>query len=403
MSSFAGLQNPWATPQVAAAAAVTSSTSPHIKAKNNDFDEAESDASPSRRVIEYQGPPPENPATSSLHSTNTVPHQPPIGLPSSSAQNTTEDSSRAALNIYGGGEEEVEDDERTSLLFGSPFADVASNNNNNNNRRPDSSSFRRRPTSSKNIRQRRALRWIHRKSGFYDDEAEGSPTSNTPAQLLGQEGNGLRFWYNDYSTIDWIHDFVKDRVRVRQLRSIKGIRGWIFNGFDGVQAWILVFLIGIICGSIASGIDIGANYLSDVRSGYCGRDWRLDKHFCCQGYYSGNYDSGVSNNTTSTIPFFNPCPDWHHYSWILPEQHSPSNDTSDGGGGGGNGNGETLLSSFTKTSNNSTSNSNNNNTDLNNYPQSSAAYWFDYFLFVLFSCLFAFVSGFLGKFSYRQM
>lgn len=82
------------------------------------------------------------------------------------------------------------------------------------------------------------------------------------------EGGGIRVWYDDYTTIgkinfyynfisiikiytlslifilDWIHDYVKERVRVRKLHSIKGIRGWVIKSCDGLQGWVLVFLIG---------------------------------------------------------------------------------------------------------------------------------------------------------------
>ena len=45
-------------------------------------------------------------------------------------------------------------------------------------------------------------------------------------------------------TSDWIHDYIKERVRVRKLHSIKGVRGWMIRSYDRSQGWILVFLIG---------------------------------------------------------------------------------------------------------------------------------------------------------------
>lgn len=60
-----------------------------------------------------------------------------------------------------------------------------------------------------------SLPFLHRKSGFYDEE------SDEPKDDLEYEGNGLRVWYDDYTTIDWIHDITKDRFRVRKMRSRK--------------------------------------------------------------------------------------------------------------------------------------------------------------------------------------
>lgn len=43
---------------------------------------------------------------------------------------------------------------------------------------------------------------------------------------------------------DWIHDFVKERVRLRHLRSIGGIRGMLKNRADSLKGWVLVLLTG---------------------------------------------------------------------------------------------------------------------------------------------------------------
>lgn len=143
------------------------------------------------------------------------------------------------------------------------------------------------------------------KSGVYDDQ-------ETETHHQDLEGNGLRVWYQDYTTIgippplvhplyifiDWIHDNIKDKHRIRSLRTLPGLSGWCKNTLDASQAWILVFLIGISCGCIASGIDILLNWASDLKTGVCVRDWRLNKRFCCNG----------------TVSFFEPCEDWRHWS-----------------------------------------------------------------------------------------
>ncbi|KAJ9086614.1 hypothetical protein DSO57_1002336 [Entomophthora muscae] len=115
--------------------------------------------------------------------------------------------------------------------------------------------------------------WISRTNRGYDQNKKD----------LVQENNGIRVWYDDYTTIDWIHDYVKERVRLRRIRSIPGFRGWLINTFDASQAWILVTLIGVCCGCIAAGIDVGTEFLSDLKSGYCTSNFFYNRSFCCWG------------------------------------------------------------------------------------------------------------------------
>ncbi|CAI2192403.1 2997_t:CDS:2, partial [Funneliformis geosporum] len=109
------------------------------------------------------------------------------------------------------------------------------------------------------------------RSGAYDEDK----------QALVSEGSGIRVWYDDYTTIDWIHDYVKERIRVRKLHSIKGIRGWIIKTYDGLQGWLLVFLIGIVTACFAAGVDIAAEWGYDLKEGYCTTSLKLNKNFCC--------------------------------------------------------------------------------------------------------------------------
>ncbi|KAF8934402.1 hypothetical protein BGZ58_005717 [Dissophora ornata] len=78
---------------------------------------------------------------------------------------------------------------------------------------------------------------LSRRSAYYDDAKEA----------LVKENNGIRIWYHNYTTIDWIHDFVKERVRLRHLRSQGGIRGMLKNRADSMKGWILVLLTADPC------------------------------------------------------------------------------------------------------------------------------------------------------------
>ncbi|CAH1769685.1 6191_t:CDS:2, partial [Entrophospora sp. SA101] len=111
-----------------------------------------------------------------------------------------------------------------------------------------------------------------RRSGFYDEDKHE----------LVREGGGIRVWYDDYTTIDWIHDYIKERVRVRKLYSRKGFSGWVIKSWDGLQGWILVFLIGVVVACVAGIVDVTAEWGSDLKDGYCSNGITLKKHFCCE-------------------------------------------------------------------------------------------------------------------------
>ncbi|KAI9360047.1 chloride channel [Zopfochytrium polystomum] len=90
-----------------------------------------------------------------------------------------------------------------------------------------------------------------------------------------------RVAYDDFTTIDWIHDFTKDRLRAQALRRVPGWRGLLLRAFSASQAWIIVLLVGLCTGWIAGIIDITSNWLSDVKEGYCSAGFYLSRKFCC--------------------------------------------------------------------------------------------------------------------------
>ncbi|KAI8824360.1 chloride channel [Fimicolochytrium jonesii] len=117
---------------------------------------------------------------------------------------------------------------------------------------------------------RKSLIFSKRKSETYDEDDETAAT-----------GTGMRVWYQDFTTIDWIHDTIKERVRLRTMRRTPGMRGWLTEKLDGSIAWILLALIGVTCGCIASLIEVSYTHISDWRTGFCGRSIWLRREHCC--------------------------------------------------------------------------------------------------------------------------
>ncbi|KAI8358592.1 chloride channel [Mortierella sp. GBAus27b] len=169
-----------------------------------------------------------------------------------------------------------------------------------NGRRRNNKTFHNIRRSSLAIRDRLLSR---RRSKVYDDAKEA----------LVKENNGIRIWYHNYTTIDWIHDFVKERVRLRHLRSMAGVRGLFKNRADSMKGWILVLLTGVITACLAAFIDVSSWWLGDLRMGYCTTNFWWSQYFCCWG-------------STET------CPEWTPWSKALSSSKfgwSFSNDTFD--------------------------------------------------------------------------
>ncbi|KAF9438103.1 hypothetical protein BGZ76_009721 [Entomortierella beljakovae] len=158
----------------------------------------------------------------------------------------------------------------------SPTMEVRRRNQGNGNRvvfshYPSSSDRRRqRNQTFQNLRRSSIAninivkeKLLPRKRSFYDDAKEA----------LVKENNGIRIWYHNYTTIDWIHDFVKERVRLRHLRSIGGIRGMLKSRADSLKGWVLVLLTGVITACIAALIDVSSWWLGDLRMAESCPEW----------------------------------------------------------------------------------------------------------------------------------
>ena len=111
-------------------------------------------------------------------------------------------------------------------------------------------------------------RILRHRSGVYEEVGEAS-------------NSGLRVWYEDYSSIDWIHDLVKERIRIRLLRQDKSILGQISTHIDAVQAWVVLSIIGFTAGTVASFLYLNYTWLTDLKLGYCSSNIWFRKDLCC--------------------------------------------------------------------------------------------------------------------------
>ncbi|KAK0619058.1 chloride channel [Immersiella caudata] len=101
---------------------------------------------------------------------------------------------------------------------------------------------------------------------------------------------GERLPYNDYTTIDWLHDLVEDTARHRRLREVhshsrgaKALLSRLALWWDAAQGWVAAFVIGVLTACVAGVVDVSVATVADWKEGYCSnRPW-TDRRGCCAG------------------------------------------------------------------------------------------------------------------------
>ena len=92
-----------------------------------------------------------------------------------------------------------------------------------------------------------------------------------------------RVWYDQFTSIDWVHDSITDAFRIKALYSRKAWRGRLQKWFDGAQGWILVAIIGVITACLAYFVTVTEGVLFDYKVGFCSYSWSSNRKKCCDG------------------------------------------------------------------------------------------------------------------------
>ncbi|KAG0360740.1 chloride channel [Gamsiella multidivaricata] len=94
--------------------------------------------------------------------------------------------------------------------------------------------------------------------------------------------------YEDFTTIDWVQDAVRERYR-QTTKISEGNNSWtsyLYESYEAGQAWVVVSLVGVVIGLNAAFIAICTEWLSDIKLGHCSYAWWLNQKFCCWGVES---------------------------------------------------------------------------------------------------------------------
>jgi hypothetical protein len=93
--------------------------------------------------------------------------------------------------------------------------------------------------------------------------------------------NGIRVWYSSFSSIDWLHDAIKDSMRMYRLRRHKSVRGRMRSASDRFVGWIIVTIVGFLTAIAAFLVVRSEQWLFDIKYGYCVSGWWKARRFCC--------------------------------------------------------------------------------------------------------------------------
>lgn len=128
-------------------------------------------------------------------------------------------------------------------------------------------------------------------------------------QALAQSTIGERLNYNEYTTIDWLHDLVKDSYRLRLVRSGKGLRGRLWTWWDASSGWVAVAIMGTLTACVAFVVDVCEATVSDWKFGYCTRNPLMDREACCH-----DKTPLVGAGILEKSPLAGDCEAWHNWT-----------------------------------------------------------------------------------------
>lgn len=102
------------------------------------------------------------------------------------------------------------------------------------------------------------------------------------SRFMDTKLNGIRVWYSSFTSVDWLHDAIKESTRLYRLRSRKSLRGKIYSNLDASINWIVVTIVGFLTAVTAFLIIRGEQWLFDLKEGRCLKGWWNARRFCTE-------------------------------------------------------------------------------------------------------------------------
>lgn len=125
----------------------------------------------------------------------------------------------------------------------------------------------------------------HKTISTYDPQPSvfiptGNDNEYFDEHFMDAKVNGVRVWYSSFTSVDWLHDAIKESIRVYRLRTRRSLRGQLLNVLDRSIPWLIVTVIGFLTAIAAFLIIRSEQWLFDLKEGHCKTNWWLARRFC---------------------------------------------------------------------------------------------------------------------------
>ena len=144
------------------------------------------------------------------------------------------------------------------------------------------------------------------------------PQSDVPVEVEADvKTNGIRVWYSSFTSIDWLHDSIKDSARQARLRRRKSRRGQLRRQVDRSVGWVIVTIVGFLTAVVAFCIVRSEQWLFDLKEGYCGDAWYRSKRFCCPPVDETSQYTPYHNFLSYTLADEESCSAWKTWNSVF--------------------------------------------------------------------------------------
>lgn len=109
-------------------------------------------------------------------------------------------------------------------------------------------------------------------------------TSASASASTSTEPAPTRNYYDDFTSIDWVRDYLYDISQRQKLAAVRGLSGRWRRLCSALQDWILITVVAFSCTLIAYAVDKSEQLLVDLKRGYCTHNAFLSQQQCCSKY-----------------------------------------------------------------------------------------------------------------------
>lgn len=111
--------------------------------------------------------------------------------------------------------------------------------------------------------------------------------------------------FNQFRTIDWVEDEADEqRQRLHKLKAMNHDVSLKYKIYSFSLNWLLLALMGVIIGTIASSLNIITSWLANIRMGHCSHGFYISKASCCWGQNESTCNSWIKWTNFEILNYF---------------------------------------------------------------------------------------------------